>query len=777
VEIIGGAAITNDQRARICETEGFHWSKNCRRNYRNRINTFCLWLKDHDPEYFANGVREVTREDRQDPTLYFHDKIQYDLVYAGFNVMKLKIFLSENKMITKKDKKNGLVERRVLASEGTIRKYKDAIIMGSILRDEALPSSFYDGMKHFIDSYNKEIAVGKSKGIVDEKDSDALPIVLFAKICEWCLEAKNIFLWTWGILQWNLMCRPISVDPLSFHNFAMGPDCTKVLFDFTKADQEGSKVLWKHIYDNTNHPHVSVNLALGCWLALRDPKFVDGDHIFLNKNSKEGSASHRYCTQLGALLDTPEKIAAIRDFMRYEHLSAYSFRKGGAVVCTSDEVDCPSFVSTARRGEWSQGKIFDAYFQWAAAGDCFVGRVVRGVSPQESDFAALPPHWDVADDSAMDNPDISRAMKMCFKNILKVHEHTMQGPLLLYLASIVFHSEWLQRHDILKNIPILTDHALLVKLKKLVTLEPTKNMPCAHGVPSFVRTNDLIQKNTEGIEIIIQMLKQLVPNVADAVETALEQRNVESGIMTINVLEDRLFSLRRDVVKEVSDIMVKQGSHYAITANTCRTGGNSGAINNESTPLEDVIKDTGMTGSIKYCPFAYDGKFWHVPKDYSFSSKLVTPVLGWRLWLCGNSGFTDQQGRVRPILPYRKIRPSRIPKGAARQLVTAWRPLFFMMEQGLVDAGISIPSDVAQISDGFLDDTYVKGVQYVKSRASYIWDMQTTSAVESLSISYWSKLVSPSEIKKRGNESDKSKLEQEGRGDGRSGKRHKYKRL
>ena len=53
--------------------------------------------------------------------------------------------------------------RMMLASESKIQKYKVAVIMGSILRNEPLPPSFYDGIKHYLDSYLKQLADGKKK--------------------------------------------------------------------------------------------------------------------------------------------------------------------------------------------------------------------------------------------------------------------------------------------------------------------------------------------------------------------------------------------------------------------------------------------------------------------------------------------------------------------------------------------------------------------------------------------------------------------------------------
>ena len=84
--ILGDVTLTNAEKAKIAETEGFHWKDSTKNDYRNRINTFCVYLKDNDSDYFEVGVRVVTDEDRKDPSLYLHGKrIQYDLMYSGFN--------------------------------------------------------------------------------------------------------------------------------------------------------------------------------------------------------------------------------------------------------------------------------------------------------------------------------------------------------------------------------------------------------------------------------------------------------------------------------------------------------------------------------------------------------------------------------------------------------------------------------------------------------------------------------------------------------------------
>ena len=156
---------------------------------------------------------------------------------------------------------------------------------------------------------------------------------------------------------------------------------------------------------------------------------------------------------------------------------------------------------------------------------------------------------------------------------------------------------------------------------------------------------------------------------------------------------------------------------------------------------------------------------------------MIAPSVGWRLWLCGNSAYTSSDGKTRPILPYRKIRPSRVPtRKQNRKLVTSWRPLFCMMEKGLEKKEYDIPTDVTLITDDMITESYRVGMDYVKTVASYIWIKKNQIVIDSYAIGYWCKMVGAAEIKKNGSDSDKDMLELEERESGRK-KRQKYKHL
>ena len=64
-----------------------------RRIYRNRISKIIEHFKEHFPEYYQMGVRELRDEERADRTK-FHFNKTHDLIYTGLNVQFLVFFLS-----------------------------------------------------------------------------------------------------------------------------------------------------------------------------------------------------------------------------------------------------------------------------------------------------------------------------------------------------------------------------------------------------------------------------------------------------------------------------------------------------------------------------------------------------------------------------------------------------------------------------------------------------------------------------------------------------------
>jgi hypothetical protein len=167
VAILGGnIQLQAEHLESVQETKDLGISDTYRTNLRNRLGHIIEWWKANYPGYYDVGVKVLSEQEQMDPTKYYYKgKYKYDLVYAGLNVHMLTAFLS-----WKKQKENGK-----LSSKVQLRKYKDAILWGSRVADEPLPSSFYTEIDTFLSSFKKEHIRAKKMGILMSKKQTQYP--------------------------------------------------------------------------------------------------------------------------------------------------------------------------------------------------------------------------------------------------------------------------------------------------------------------------------------------------------------------------------------------------------------------------------------------------------------------------------------------------------------------------------------------------------------------------------------------------------------------------
>ena len=233
--------------------------------------------------------------------------------------------------------------------------------------------------------------LAKREDNVDENDADQIPFALYRLIGEWAVEIGNVFTWTFMLCQWNCMARSASIDPLGIHNLSSGTDSFKITYDDSKTDGAGERVSPKNIYANPFDPHVCPATALGIWLSIQNETFnAENDTIFL-ANGKLGTACHRYNQQLMELMADHQ--IEVGQYCCVQRAKSHGIRKGSATHATSGTTVPPPLPSVARRGEWSQGTIYDIYFLFAEPGDQYLGRCFAGLCPNSVNFSVLPPHF------------------------------------------------------------------------------------------------------------------------------------------------------------------------------------------------------------------------------------------------------------------------------------------------------------------------------------------------------------------------------------------------
>ena len=193
--------------------------------------------------------------------------------YKGLNDQFVLHFLVENKIHTTTKRKGKF------KSVGDLRKYKDAIMWGALMQEELLPSKFYTMFDNFLGGYKKEFKKKKKLGLVDEGTADPITFPLYKLILTWCLTSNNIFAWFWTLMQWNLMARSASIDPLGMHNFKLGADSIIGKYDTAKADQAGERLSKKNIYANPGNWQLCTWTGMGIWCALNNKMYKDNEKI------------------------------------------------------------------------------------------------------------------------------------------------------------------------------------------------------------------------------------------------------------------------------------------------------------------------------------------------------------------------------------------------------------------------------------------------------------------------------------------------------------------
>jgi len=249
-------AIHDEHRASVRQTKSRDRELTTKRDMCNRLKHIMDFWKEKYPDYYTIGVHELTEEELSDSDKFFY-KNKHDIVYTGLNVDFVLYFMAD-----KKTKANGKT-----ASHVQIRKYKDAILWGAGQAKTPLPSSYYDEMQSYLQSFKKETAAAKTEGQLDKQEADPITPTFFRCILNWAVEGRNIFIWVFSLCQWHFMACSINIGTLALHNFHVGKDHGIVQYDKTKADQTGEKVHDKHFYDIPNDSLVSIFWLWACGLV------------------------------------------------------------------------------------------------------------------------------------------------------------------------------------------------------------------------------------------------------------------------------------------------------------------------------------------------------------------------------------------------------------------------------------------------------------------------------------------------------------------------------
>jgi hypothetical protein len=107
--------------------------------------------------------------------------------------------------------------------------------------------------------------------------------------------------------------------------------------------------------------------------------------------------------------------------------------------------------------------------------------------------------------------------------------------------------------------------------------------------------------------------------------------------------------------------------------------------------------------NVNQSTFAYDGRFWEIPKDFEFLCQVILNT-GWRLWLLGQD-IGNEQTTLR-VKPFCKLTLSNLPNKKPKDTFKLkWLPVFKMMEQA---ENLNLPNDTSSMSASDINQSFKK---------------------------------------------------------------------
>jgi hypothetical protein len=478
---------------------------------------------------------------------------------------------------------------------------------------------------------------------------------------------------------------------------------------------------------------LGAGVSLGVWLSLNQNTFRNNsERILIRHGARFGSATHRYCEQLLTIVKVHWDI--VQTYITT--MSAHGIRKGSATHVASATTAPPPTASIANWGDWSLGKVLDVYWQFAEAGDTYLGRCLCGLDPNHSTFSVLPPHWTV--DNPVEDADIGEGLHLMYGVIIEKHP-TSIVVLVWALASVTYASNWLletsarHRGHPFDAIPLLRNQHLLLRLKVKVTIEPTELMAKATGVPPHVMQMNLMTSLIELCRTTLLRVNEQAKMVRQTINDALEQRVLENGQISrhqiVTILDEFRTGIRDDVRQQIDWIQAHPG---LVRPQDPHNGAGAERIG------------AGNQGSTLYL---HSGCFWDVPESFSFPAGIKLDI-GWKLWLAGMPAYRTEgeNGSVlnNAIKTFREFLPARLPKKIADIYKLHWRPVYVMMEEGVGD---EIPE---HLTTAIVNNPFERGTENLFQNEKLHHHDRV--------IATWARYVSQSMIMQRGTEQDKSNL-------------------
>ena len=277
--------------------------------------------------------------------------------------------------------------------------YKSAIKDHFSNKDVKISDASEKMMENFFKGYNRKIAQMKQDGIMSIiEGKQPMSFKGYKFLARKALDQQNDFKISISchlflILCWNLIARCVSVGSLMFNHISWKLDSMVIVFPSHKGDKEGKSALPKHVYANTEEPHICPILSFAIYIFTRG---------YDREGSKttifSGEAESRFSKWLHKLC-ADNKDSLINQGIDISMIGTHSFRKGIASFL-SGSPGGPTSVAIYLRAGWSLGPVQSRYILEGEGSDQVCGRAATGLPLTDVSFANLPAHF-VGGDSGL----------------------------------------------------------------------------------------------------------------------------------------------------------------------------------------------------------------------------------------------------------------------------------------------------------------------------------------------------------------------------------------
>ena len=414
-------------------------------------------------------------------------------------------------------------------------------------------------------------------------------------------------------------------------------------------------------------------------------------------------------------------------------------------------------MSILRRGDWSCGKVMDAYVKWNPRGDQTVGRAVCGLPSGSVEFITLPPHFVLK--TAEDRAVVCDALLKVFgaaENNLPQRFPGFRPVLIRCLAGMVYHYDWILKlkaegtiddsHNVFTQIELYTNAELYNSLKPLVTIKSDHLL--ASGIPNEVKNMVQLDKLTKLVEATRQdvhemkdkietMASTIVKDVqAGVVDMMKEDANSRGVISADNYHDHNEKCVERAVATTAQMMQEKQTAAFKNILSTHLTrmgmGMPAGAEVEEIPTNSHVHVDVTMEAAtvVGMESYSYRSKwnFWHVPEVWRFPS--ITLQRAWIMWVVGQRG-------EKKIRPFHKLDSGKLPTRNLVKRLGEWGNLMTIFVDATISLGLELPNAGEPVTAEYLGRTYDAGISKIRATHPWLWDNTEKMNPEAKKIGTW----------------------------------------